>query len=263
MKIDVSNLKFQLRPDSQFSNIQEIEPSPFVAAAIQILLVISAIIFFFMLVISGIQWISSRGNAQEIENAKKRITAASVGLLIVFSVFVFIRILNAFFGVNIGGVGIGGGGGPNPTQSICPAPSLTVSSLCLGSNLTTNWDWSLVPNAQTYRLQIDDNANFGSPHINMIVSGPTIDWTDPTGQTNYGRIRVEAYSGGSCTNPGDWSSPSTITLNCVAPSPSPAPNTCQCDWNTIQGQWVVTQNNCNATNVPICSSSSCECVPIQ
>lgn len=264
MKIDISNLKFQLRPDSQFANVKNVEPNPFLAAAIQIILVIASIAFFFMLVLSGFQWITSNGNPQKIEDAKKRITASVIGLIIVFGVFAFTYMINAFFGVSIGGLGIG----PTPvpggtiTPPACFAPALTSTRTCNGNLVNTTWTWNQSPTASNYRLQVDNNSNFSSPEVNIVVNNVPYFWNDQISRTYYGRVRVENYTN-SCSEPGVWSN-TEPTDACIAPPPTNPTDSCQCDWNGINGTWVVTINNCNIGNSPVCTGSSinsCRCIP--
>lgn len=64
-------------------------------------LIIGAIIFFFMLVIGAIQWISSGGDKQALESARGKITSAVVGVVILFAAFAIIKIIESFFGVSI------------------------------------------------------------------------------------------------------------------------------------------------------------------
>lgn len=64
-------------------------------------LIIGAIIFFFMLVIGAIQWISSGGDKAAIEAARGRITQALVGIVVLFSVFAIIKLIEVFFGIHI------------------------------------------------------------------------------------------------------------------------------------------------------------------
>ncbi len=63
--------------------------------------VIGAIIFFFMLVIGAIQWISSGGDKGNLEAARGRITSALIGIVVLFSIFVIIKVIENFFGVHI------------------------------------------------------------------------------------------------------------------------------------------------------------------
>lgn len=64
-------------------------------------LVVAAIVFFFILVIGGIKWIASGGDKAATEGARNQITAALVGLVIVFAAWAIVALINTFFGVNI------------------------------------------------------------------------------------------------------------------------------------------------------------------
>lgn len=64
-------------------------------------LVVAAIIFFFILVIGGIKWIASGGDKAATEGARNQITAALVGLVIVFAAWAIVALINTFFGINI------------------------------------------------------------------------------------------------------------------------------------------------------------------
>lgn len=92
--------------------------SSIISTAIAAVLAIAGIIFFFMLIIGGVQWILSGGDKTNTENARNRITSALIGLVIVFAAFAIIQLLDAVFGVSIldvdipqiGGGAAGGGG---------------------------------------------------------------------------------------------------------------------------------------------------------
>ncbi len=64
-------------------------------------LVGGTIIFFFMLLIAGIQWISSGGDKAGVEAARSRITQALIGIIVLFGVFAIIRVVQNFFGISI------------------------------------------------------------------------------------------------------------------------------------------------------------------
>ena len=144
------DLRFQLSEDSAFGGIQNVTPNSYTTSATQILLVVAVLAFFFMLISGGVMWISSKGDKAGIEAARKRITAALIGLLIVFGIFALILVINSFFGVNIGnlktGVQLGNGpgvppssvtnGGPGPGGNIVgntPAPSSVPTTTLIGS----------------------------------------------------------------------------------------------------------------------------------
>ncbi len=84
-----------------FKPLERISPNGLVSTAIRALLIVAAVVFFFMLVIGGIKWILSGGDKGKTEEARNQITAALVGLVIVFSAWAIAQLINAFFGVNI------------------------------------------------------------------------------------------------------------------------------------------------------------------
>ncbi len=94
-------------PRGGFQNLTNFSIERLVVYGIQLVLVIAAIVFFFMFVAGGIEWISSAGDKMKVEAARHTITNALTGLLIVFSVFAIIFIINQIFGVNIGQLGTG------------------------------------------------------------------------------------------------------------------------------------------------------------
>jgi hypothetical protein len=74
---------------------------------IGLIFVAGAIIFFFMLLISGIQWITSGGDKTAVEGAKGRLTQALIGIVVLFSAFAIIKLVQGLFGINILSIDIG------------------------------------------------------------------------------------------------------------------------------------------------------------
>ena len=107
-------------PPAQWEGLSGFSWQTLVTAGINIVLVIATVVFFFMFVMGGIQWITSGGDRGKVEMARKMIVNALIGLLIVFSIFVIIFIINQIFGVNIGG--LGSGPQPSPTPPFMPGP---------------------------------------------------------------------------------------------------------------------------------------------
>ena len=97
----ISNVSLGLPSGSSFANVNSYTPTGLVQALINITLVGAGLIAFFWLLYGGVQWILAGGDKEGTEKARKRITAALIGLVIVFSVFAFTTILSAFFGVNL------------------------------------------------------------------------------------------------------------------------------------------------------------------
>ncbi|HWA52309.1 MAG TPA: hypothetical protein VG895_04600 [Patescibacteria group bacterium] len=76
--------------------VQELIPS-----LISLAFLAGAILFFFMLLIGGIQWVTSGGDKGAVEAARGRIAQALVGIVVLFSVFAIIKLIEGFFGINI------------------------------------------------------------------------------------------------------------------------------------------------------------------
>lgn len=92
---------------SGFTNLTNITFPGIVRGLIGIVLVLAAVIFFFILVIGGIRWITSGGDKAQTEAARNQITAALIGLVIVFAAWAIIQLIQLFFAVNImGGLNI-------------------------------------------------------------------------------------------------------------------------------------------------------------
>lgn len=91
----------KLKPGGDFAPLEELSIGGIVAGLIRLILVIAALVFFFILVIGGIRWIASGGDKAQTEAARSQITAALVGLVIVFAAWAIVQLINTFFGINI------------------------------------------------------------------------------------------------------------------------------------------------------------------
>lgn len=85
----------------EFSTLPEITVSSIVPVVIQVVLIVAAVVAFIFLIIGGIKWITSGGDKQQVETARGTITAALIGLLIVFAAWALIKLLGYFFSVDI------------------------------------------------------------------------------------------------------------------------------------------------------------------
>jgi len=63
--------------------------------------VIGIVIFLFFMVLGAIQWIISGGDKAALEGAKGKITNAIIGIVILFSIFAILKIVEDFFGIDI------------------------------------------------------------------------------------------------------------------------------------------------------------------
>ena len=90
-----------LSATGQFTQLNGITVTTLVSGLVRLVLVIAALVFFFILVIGGIQWIISGGDKTGVETARKRITNALIGLAIVFVAWAIISLINQLFNVSI------------------------------------------------------------------------------------------------------------------------------------------------------------------
>lgn len=101
MNMNLLAQKIELKPSGQFSQLANLTIGGIISALIRLVLVVAALVFFFILVIGGIKWIASGGDKAQTEAARNQITAALVGLVIVFAAWAIVQLINTFFGINI------------------------------------------------------------------------------------------------------------------------------------------------------------------
>jgi len=79
----------------------------FLPALVTLIFIVGVVIFFFILITAAIQWIASGGDKQAVETAKGKLTHALIGLILLFSAFAIIKLLEDFFGISILTIDIG------------------------------------------------------------------------------------------------------------------------------------------------------------
>ena len=89
-------LRETLQRKSGLEFFQELVPN-----LVGLAFVIGALVFFFIMIIGAIQWISSGGDKAAIEGARGKIANALVGVVILFGLFALLKVLEDFFGINI------------------------------------------------------------------------------------------------------------------------------------------------------------------
>ena len=83
-------------PQVQITNIGRL-----ISGTIGLALVAAALAAFFYLIMGGIQWITSGGDKAGTEGARNKITAAFIGLAIVFTAWAIMKLLETFLGICI------------------------------------------------------------------------------------------------------------------------------------------------------------------
>jgi hypothetical protein len=84
-----------------FRKLGDIKFGSIISASISLILIVAAILFFFMLVIGGIKWILSGGDKGATEAARNQITAALIGLVVVFAAWAIANLIGSLFGIAI------------------------------------------------------------------------------------------------------------------------------------------------------------------
>ena len=90
-----------LAATEEFLNLGNLTVGSIIGALIILILIVAALVFFFMLVWGGIKYITSGGDKAQTESARGQITAALIGLVIVFAAWAIIQLVNTLFGINI------------------------------------------------------------------------------------------------------------------------------------------------------------------
>lgn len=93
--------QINISPGGQFQVLGNITIVSIISAIIIMVLIAAALIFFFMLVWGGIRYITSGGDKAQAEAARGQITAALIGLVIVFAAWAIINLVNIFFNIDI------------------------------------------------------------------------------------------------------------------------------------------------------------------
>jgi hypothetical protein len=73
----------------------------FLPKLIGIAFIVGVIVFFFVFIFGAIQWIASGGEKMAVEAARKKIFAAVIGLVIMFTVFAVAGLLGSYLDINI------------------------------------------------------------------------------------------------------------------------------------------------------------------
>lgn len=81
--------------------------SGFLPAVVGIAFLIGVLIFLLAMVSGALKWIYSGGDKTMLEDARKQILHAIMGVLILFSILALIKAIESFFGINILSIDIG------------------------------------------------------------------------------------------------------------------------------------------------------------
>ena len=88
-------------PRGQFTPLEEVSMPGLVNAAVNLILVVAAILFVFSILIGGIKIILSGGRGDKMDEAKRHLVNAFIGIFIVFSIYAAMSLVSTFYGVNL------------------------------------------------------------------------------------------------------------------------------------------------------------------
>jgi hypothetical protein len=92
-----------ITPKGGIDTIQNV--GDLISAGIGTAFLISFLLVFVMLVMGGVQWITSGGDKENTQKAKDRLTSALVGLAIIGGAWALMKVVEFFFGISIlGGI---------------------------------------------------------------------------------------------------------------------------------------------------------------
>ncbi len=71
-----------------------------IAAAVPILIGIAGLVFFMMLILGGFRYLTAGGDEKAAQEARKSLTNAFIGLIVIVASFLITQLLFAVFGLN-------------------------------------------------------------------------------------------------------------------------------------------------------------------
>lgn len=99
--IDEKTFNLRGSVGSPFTSVTSYTIPQIITTALNLLLIASALGGFFYLLLGAVQWITAGGDKESVEKARKKITQALVGLIIVFSIYATGSLVNTVFNVDI------------------------------------------------------------------------------------------------------------------------------------------------------------------
>ncbi len=100
--IDIENqLKAQDPNFGQLLNFSTYNLPNLVSVGVKFAFLLAALGAFFFLIMGALQWITAGGDKEGVEKARKKITGALIGLIILFLIYALAALLQTIFGIDI------------------------------------------------------------------------------------------------------------------------------------------------------------------
>ncbi len=84
-----------------FTELRNLALPGMVSGAISLVMLVVALVFFFMLIWGGLRWVTSQGEEKAVAAARAQITNALIGLAIVFAAWAIMKLVSVVFGIEI------------------------------------------------------------------------------------------------------------------------------------------------------------------
>jgi hypothetical protein len=115
----------ELKPQGDdFSSLEKVTAPSIISGAISLVLIITILVFFFILIMGGFKWLTGGGDEKKISEARSQITNGLTGLLIIFSVWAILRIIGTLFDIDMFNLSI-----PSFTGASTSSPMLKDSTI--------------------------------------------------------------------------------------------------------------------------------------
>lgn len=86
---------------TSFNALTNLTAGGIISGAINLVLIVVALVFFFILVLGGLKWVTSGGDEKKVGAARAQITNALIGLAIVFAAWAIMKLIETVFGISI------------------------------------------------------------------------------------------------------------------------------------------------------------------
>lgn len=84
-----------------WANLQDL--GTIISAVVQTIMIVAAVIFFILIVLSGISLMTSSGDKEAVSRARQKLTNALIGMVVVLAVWAIINFVEYFFGIKLFG----------------------------------------------------------------------------------------------------------------------------------------------------------------
>jgi len=88
-------------PPPEFRNLRNLTIPGMIPAFVNLVIIAAVVLFLFSLLLGGLKFIVSGGNKESTEVAGRQVVNAIVGIIIVFSTWAVISLIEEFFGVEL------------------------------------------------------------------------------------------------------------------------------------------------------------------